>query len=151
MSRSVSHCREKREGGDLRSLSTQTTSQLDVFGLDGDTLGMDGAQVGIFEQADQVGLDRLLQGTDGRALETQIRLEVLSDLTDQALEGEFADQELGGFLVAADFSQSDGTGLIAMGLLDTAGGGSGFAGSFGSELFTRGFATGGFAWERNVS
>jgi len=69
----------------------------------------------------------------------------LSNLADQALEGQLADQELGGFLVAADFSESDGTRLVAMGLLDTSGGGSRFAGSLGSELFTRCLATSGLA------
>ena len=70
---------------------------------------MDGAQVGIFEQGDEVSLDGLLQGADGRALETEIRLEVLGDFTDQTLEGELADQELGGLLVATDLTESDGT------------------------------------------
>ena len=38
----------------LRALATQTTSELDVFGLDGDTLGVDGAEIGIFEKGDEV-------------------------------------------------------------------------------------------------
>ena len=50
----------------LRSLTTETTSKLDVLGLDGDTLGVDGAEVGIFEQRDEVGLNGLLESTDGR-------------------------------------------------------------------------------------
>ena len=33
----------------LRTLTTETTSKLDVLGLDGDTLGVDGAKIGIFE------------------------------------------------------------------------------------------------------
>lgn len=70
---------------------------------------MDGAQVGILEEGDEVGLNGLLQGTDGGRLEAEVGLEVLSDFTDQTLEGQLADQELGRFLVATDFSQSDGT------------------------------------------
>ena len=70
---------------------------------------MDGAQVGVLEEGDEVGLDGLLEGTDGGGLEAQVRLEVLSDFTDQTLEGELADQKLGGLLVATDFTQSDGT------------------------------------------
>jgi hypothetical protein len=42
-------------------------------------------------------------------LEAEVRLEVLSDFSNQALEGKLADQELGGFLVATDFTESDGT------------------------------------------
>ena len=50
---------------DLRALTADATGQLDVLGHDGDTLGVDGAQVGVLEQADQVGLARLLQGQHG--------------------------------------------------------------------------------------
>ena len=78
-------------------------------------------------------------------MEAEVRLEVLGNLTNQALEGKLADQELGGFLVATDFSESDSSWLITMGLLDTAGGGSGFASSLGGELLARGFATSGLA------
>ena len=70
---------------------------------------MDGAQVGVFEEGDEVGLNGLLESTDGGGLETEVRLEVLSNLTDQTLEGELADQELGRLLVATDFTESDGT------------------------------------------
>ena len=37
-----------------------------TYRLDGDTLGVDGAQVGVLEQRDEVRLDGLLEGTDGR-------------------------------------------------------------------------------------
>ena len=46
---------------------------------------MDGAQVGVLEQAHEVSLGGLLQGEHGGALEAQVGLEVLGDLTDQAL------------------------------------------------------------------
>lgn len=42
---------------------------------------MDGAEVGVLEKRDEVRLDRLLQGTDGRGLEAEVGLEVLGDLT----------------------------------------------------------------------
>lgn len=70
---------------------------------------MDGAQVGVLEEGDEVGLDGLLKSTDGGRLEAEIGLEVLSDLTNQTLEGELADQKLGGLLVATDLTESDGT------------------------------------------
>ena len=50
-----------------------------------------------------------LKGADGGALETQVGLEVLGDLPDQPLEGQLADQQLGGLLVATDLSESHGT------------------------------------------
>ena len=70
---------------------------------------MDGAQVGVFEERDEVGLNRLLKSTDGGRLEAQIRLEVLGNFTDQALEGKLADEELGRFLVATNLTESDST------------------------------------------
>lgn len=97
------------EKNKLRALATETAGQLDVLGLDGDTLGVDGAQVGVLEERDEVGLNGLLESTDGRGLEAEIGLEVLGDLTDQTLEGELADQKLSGLLVATDLTESDGT------------------------------------------
>ena len=71
-------------------------------------------------------------------------LEVLSDLTDETLEGELADEQLGRLLVATDLAESDGTGAEAMRLLDSTGSGRG-SGSLaccglGSELLTWGLA-----------
>jgi histone H3 len=117
---------------------------LDILVLNGDTLGVDGAQVGIFKEGDKVGLDGFLEGTDGRRLEAKIRLEVLSNLTNQTLERQFADQELGGLLVATDFTKSDGTWLVSVWLLDTSRSWGGFTSSLGSKLLTWSFATGGF-------
>ena len=54
---------------------------------------MDRAQVGVLEQADEVGLGSLLEGQDGRGLEAQVGLEVLGDLADEALEGELREGE----------------------------------------------------------
>ena len=65
--------------------------------------------------------------------------------TYQTLEGELADEQLSRLLVATNLTKSDGTGLVAVRLLDTAGRGSRLAGSLGSELLTGGLATGGLA------
>ena len=83
---------------------------------------MDGAKVGVLEERDEVGLNGLLKSADGRGLEAEIRLEVLSDLTDKTLEGQLADEELGRLLVATDLTESDGTGLVAVRLLDSSSG-----------------------------
>ena len=80
-------------------LPADAAGQLDVLGHDGHALGVDRAQVGVLEEADQVRLGGLLQGDDGRRLEAEVRLEVLRDLADQALERQLADQQLGGLLV----------------------------------------------------
>jgi len=90
-----------REGHDLR--------KLDVLRLNGDTLGVDSAKVGILKEGDEVSLNGLLKSTDGGRLESEVRLEVLGDFTDETLEGELSDQELGGLLVTTDLTKSDGS------------------------------------------
>ena len=108
--REVMLCRlSSQKRNRLRALATEAAGKLDVLALNGDTLGVDGAEVGVFEERDEVCLNGLLQSADGRALEAQVGLEVLGDLTDQALEGQLADQKLGALLVATDFTESDGT------------------------------------------
>ncbi|KAK5635029.1 hypothetical protein RRF57_010741 [Xylaria bambusicola] len=64
-------------------------------------------------------------------------------MTYQTLEGELADQELSGLLVTTNLTESDGTGLVAVRLLDTSGRGSRLAGSLAGELLTGGLATSG--------
>ncbi len=115
----------------LGALAADATGELDVLRHDRDALGVDRAKVGILEEADEVGLGGLLEGEDGRGLEAEVGLEVLRDLADEALEGGLADQKLGGLLVLADFAQGDGTGAVAVGLLDAPGGGGGLAGGLG--------------------
>ena len=106
---------------------------------------MDGTQVGVLKEGDEVSLDGFLEGADGGRLEAEIRLEILSDLTDQTLEGELSDEELSGLLVTSDFSESDGSWLVSVGLLDTSGGWCRLAGSLGSKRFTGSLATGGLS------
>jgi len=129
----------------LRALTTEATSELDILGLDSDTLGVDGAKVGVLEEGDEVSLDGFLESANGGALEAEIGLEVLSNLTNETLEWELADEKLGRLLVATNLTESDGTRLIAMWLLDTTGRWVGLAGSLGGESLAGSLATSGLA------
>jgi len=139
--RVVSDCQVKPEWSFLCTLSTDPPGQLDVLGHDGDTLGVDGAQVGVLEQPNQVGLAGLLQGTDGGGLEPQVSLEVLSNLPDQPLEGQLADEQLGGLLVTPDLTESDCAGPVPMGLLHSSCGRSRLPGCLRCQLLPRGLAS----------
>lgn len=139
-------CRSRRGHSCAHSLgpfATEATSQCKILRLDGDTLRVDGGQVSVLEQGDEVSLSGLLEGHDGGGLETQVGFEILGDFTDETLEGQLANQELGGLLVTPNFTESDGTGAESVGLLDTTSGvHSGFPGGLGGELLTRGLPSG---------
>ena len=53
-------------GGTLGTLSPDSSCQLDVLRHDGNSLGVDGTQVGIIEQLDKVCLRRFLETQDCR-------------------------------------------------------------------------------------
>ena len=130
--------------GHLGTFSSDSSGQLDVLGHDGDPLGVDGAQVGVLEETDEVSLAGLLQSHDSRALEPQVSLKVLGDLSHQTLEGELADEQLSGLLVPSDLSESDGARPISVRLLYSSSGGSRFSGSLGGQLLARSLSSGGF-------
>jgi len=106
---------------------------------------VDGTQVGVFEETDEVSLASLLKGHHGRSLESKISLEVLSNFTDKALEGELADEKLGALLVTTDLTKSDSPRAIPMGLLDSSCSRSRLASSLGGELLSWGLPPGGLA------
>ena len=134
-----------RLGDNLSTFSTDAAGKLNVLGHDGDTLGMDGTQVGVLKETNQVSLRGLLEGHDSRGLEAEVSLEVLGNFTDKALEGQLADEKLGGLLVTTDLTESNCAGTITMGLLDSSGSRGRLAGSLGGELLPGGLASGGLA------
>lgn len=103
----------------LSTLSTDATSKLDVLGHDGDSLGVDSAQVGVLEKSNKVSLRRLLQSKNGRALESELSLKVLRDLANKSLKGELANQELSALLIFSDFTQSHSSGSVSVRFLHT--------------------------------
>lgn len=127
----------------LSSLPPYPASQLDVFGHDGDSLGVDGTQIGIFKQPHQVCFASLLKGTDGCTLKPQVGFEILGDLPHQSLEWQLPDEQLSRFLVTTDLSQSHGPWPVAVRLLHPAGRGRAFPSRLGGQLFAGGFPTGG--------
>ena len=113
----------------LSTLTTDTAGKLDVLGHDGDPLGVDSAQVGVLEQTDEVSLAGLLESHDSRGLEPEVSLEILSNFSDESLEGQLSDEKLGRFLVTSDLSKSNGSWSVSVRLLDASGGWSRLASS----------------------
>jgi hypothetical protein len=56
---------KRSRASSLSSLSSESSSELEVLGLDGDSLGVDGAQVGVLEERDEVCLRGFLESHDG--------------------------------------------------------------------------------------
>ena len=127
----------------LGTLTTDAAGKLDVLGHDGDTLGVDGAQVGVLKETNEVSLRGLLESHDSRGLEPKVGLEVLGDLPDKALEGQLADEELSGLLVPPDLTEGHGTRAVPVGLLDATGGRGGLASGLGGQLLPGGLASSG--------
>ena len=128
----------------LSSLSSDSSGQLDVLGHDGDPLGVDGAQVGVLKQTNEVSLAGLLESHDSRGLEPEVSLEVLGDLSHQTLEGQLADEELSALLVSSDLSESHSSWSVSVRLLDSSSGWSRLPGSLGGQLLPGSLSSGGF-------
>ena len=126
----------------LRALAADAAGELKFLGHDCNTLGVDGAQVCVLEEANEVGLSSLLEGEDGGSLEAKVALEILGNLADETLEGQLADEEVGRLLVPIDLTEGNGSGAVTVGLLDASGGGGGLASGLGGELLAGGFASG---------
>jgi hypothetical protein len=94
------------------TLAPDAAGQLNILGHNGDALGVNGAEIRVLEEAHEIGLAGLLEGPDGGRLEPEVGLEVLGYLSDKALEGQLADEKLGGLLVAADLAEGDGAGPV---------------------------------------
>jgi hypothetical protein len=58
----------------LSTLATETAGKREVLRLDGNTLGVDGSQVGVLEERDEVRLSGLLERHNSGRLEAEIRL-----------------------------------------------------------------------------
>ena len=104
---------------------------------------MDRAEIGVLEKANQICLGCSLQCFDSVTLHTEIRLEVLHDLTAQTLEWQLLDEKIGRLLILADLAKSNypRTPLARLGGVLSLPLTSGHS----SELLTRGLAAGGVA------
>ena len=101
------------------SLTSDSSGELHILWHDGDSLGVDGTEVGVLEESNHVGLGGLLEGEHGGGLESQVGLEIGGDFSHESLERKLSNEELGGFLILSDHSEGDGSWSESMGLLDS--------------------------------
>jgi len=131
----------------LAPLATETTSQRQILGLNSNSLGVNSSKVGVFEERHKIGLGSLLQSHYSRGLEPEVCLEVLSNFTNEPLEGELPDKKFGRLLVSANLSESNSSRTETMRLLHTtsSGGRGSLARGFGSELLPGSLSSSGLA------
>lgn len=129
----------------LGSFTTDTSCQLDVLGHDSNSLSVNGTQVSVFKQADQVTFASFLEGHDSGALESEISLEVLSNLSHESLERQLSDQQLSRLLVSSDFSQGNGSWSVSVRFLHTTSWGRALSCCLGCQLLSGSFTTGWFS------
>ena len=129
-------CCERLSWKKLSSLSSDSSGQLDVLGHDGDSLGVDGTQVGVLKETNKVSLTSLLESHDSRGLESKVSLEVLGNFSHQTLEWQFSDEELSGLLVSSDLTEGNSSRPVSVGLLDSSSGWSRFSCSLGGQLLS---------------
>ena len=79
----------------LGAFSADAPGKLNVLRHDGNALGMDSAQVGVFKQTNKVRFACFLKSHYRRALKTQVGLEILRYFSHKTLEGQLTDQQLG--------------------------------------------------------
>jgi hypothetical protein len=131
----------KERDTNLCSFSTDSSGELNILGHDGDSFCVDGTQIGILEETDEISFAGLLKGHDSRPLESEVSLEILSNLTHKTLEWQLADEELSALLVTTDFTKSDCPGPVPMRFLDTSCSRSGLASRLGGKLLSGGLST----------
>ena len=128
----------------LGTFAADASGKLYVFGHDGHSLGVNGTQVGVFEQPDQISFAGLLQSHDGTALKSQIGLEILSDFAHQTLKRQLANEQLSRLLVPSDFTKRYCTRSVTVGLLHASSSRRALSRSLGCQLLARSFSSSGF-------
>lgn len=77
------------------AVSSDSLGELKVLGHDGNSLSMNGAEIGVLEKRNQVGLGCFLKGQNCLTLESNFLFELSRNLPNQSLEGKLPDQQVG--------------------------------------------------------
>ena len=86
--------------------SPNAPCQLHILGHDRDSLGVQRTEIAILKEPDEMRFGCLLKGQQGRGLPSEeFRGHVGLDFADEAGERELAEEEVGAFLVLANFAE----------------------------------------------
>ncbi len=88
----------------LSYLITNTATEANILGHDGDALGMNRTKIGIFECSDEIGLSRFLYGHERTDSKARIRLEILSDFSNETPKRLLVHEKVGRLLELPDLT-----------------------------------------------
>ena len=94
------------------AIASDSARQLQVLLLNGKTFGVDGAQVGVLEEAYDVGLGSFLECYKRLGLETKVGVDLLSDIANHSLEGSAREKHIHGLLIPLNLAKSDCSWLV---------------------------------------
>ncbi len=94
----------------VEALASDSAGKFHVLLHHGDSVGVDGAKVGILEKSGEVALGSLLKSKEGGRLEAELGIDTFADGSDEALEGCLGKHEGGGLLVALDLTNGNSSG-----------------------------------------
>ena len=98
----------------LTSLSPYAACKLHVLRHDGHAFCVQGAEVGVFEQTNEISLWSLLKSSNRGRLKADTATDVLCNFPNEPLEWQLANQQLSWLLEATDLPKSDSAWAIAM-------------------------------------
>ena len=127
------------------AVTTDSPGEVHVLLLDCHALGVDGAEVGVLEDADDVGLGGFLEGQKGLRLEPELMIHVGGNSSYKALEGSLREEHVDRLLIPLDLAEDNSTGPRSglSPLLHAAGSGSSLLDGLGSgDLLCGGFGLG---------
>lgn len=101
-------------------ISSDSSGQDNILRHDGDSVSMDGTEIGVLEESNKVWLGGFLEGQNGWGLESHVGLAFRGELSNKSLEWEFSDQKVSRLLELSDLSDSNGTWSESVWLLDSA-------------------------------
>ena len=125
-------------------ISSDSSGELHVFLHDGGSLGVDGAEVGVLEDTDEISLRCFLKGYESLSLESEVLIDRSANVSHKSVEWSSWEKHVGGFLISLDLSKSDGTCSVShlfsftLGFLDSTLGWSSLLADdlgFGTNLF----------------
>jgi hypothetical protein len=91
----------------VEALTSDASGKVQVLLHDCDASSVNGAEIGIFEEASDVALRSLLQSQESLGLEAELPIDPIADSSHEPLERSLGKQEVGGLLVALDLAKSD--------------------------------------------